>query len=476
MKTNHDRHNILWRAGHRNGLCEGTLPSINECLSSREVYVDIIYDAGSAQESRIEIACGDYKHQDRLLGPGRRCLSLRIPYSQLWDIRELRFRSPESFTVERVVVRKDFYDFLGLRSRLRDNSEVISNEQKASQQGQLLSLMVNFFVEWRCDYYCPYCWQEVHSAHFRGKTRNRLGPHIWAAAFNRLRPHEIHFSGGEPLLYSHFPELISLIDPSIQLSIHTNFGPAFNIEEWRDHVPPGRVGLILLSYHPTECAAMSFFSKLERFQRAESENLGLQMVLHPSNLAHAREVLDRCQALRIPVRFAPYVPAEAAATGRAESLLAEMKRWIEMAQALCGELGANEFDCINYEMEQYWELPNRVDADHAVTHLDQFSAAMQRKSWGRLPIFCNAGTRQVVIDPEGYAYVCLSALVRARLFGPCSLPHYAPIGNILEEDFRLLDKPIICWESYRCNGDQFQHLAPAWTLASDRLKALPLPE
>ena len=153
-----------------------------------------------------------------------------------------------------------------------------------------------------------------------------------------------------------------------------------------------------------------------------------------------------------------------------------MKRWIEQARALCDELGANEFNCVNYEMEQDRELPNQAHADHAVASSEQSSATERHKTWGRLPIFCNAGTRQIVIDPEGHAYVCVSALVRARLFGPCSLPHYAPIGNILGDDFRLLDKPLICWESFRCNGDQFQHLAPAWTLVSDTDDPLPLPE
>jgi hypothetical protein len=82
----------------------------------------------------------------------------------------------------------------------------------------------------------------------------------------------------------------------------------------------------------------------------------------------------------------------------------------------------------------------------------------------------------IVVDPEGYAYVCLSASVRAKLFGPCSLPHYQPIGNILDKDIELLERPLICWESFRCSGDQFQHLSPAWTLLSDRLGPLPLPE
>ena len=225
MRTKSDKHNVSWTTESQQGVCEGPLPTIRESLSSEEAFVDIIYRTCSSQESRIEISCGGYKYQDRLLNGGRRCLSVKIPRSELSDSRRLKFRSPVSFEVERVVVRSDFYDFLGLRSRLQDYSQAISNEQKASQRGRLLDLAVSFFIEWRCDYECPYCWQEVHSSHFRGKARNRHGPHVWAAAVNRLRPHEVHFSGGEPLLYNDFPELISLIAPGIQLSIHTNFGP-----------------------------------------------------------------------------------------------------------------------------------------------------------------------------------------------------------------------------------------------------------
>jgi MoaA/NifB/PqqE/SkfB family radical SAM enzyme len=476
MKTKPDRHNISWTAGNQHGVCEGMLASTDEHASSRNVYVDILYDGGSTQKGRIEISCGGFHHQDRLLSGGRRCLSLKIPHSELYGSRRLTFWSQAAFEVERVVVRDDYYDFLGLRSTLQADSQAVGNEQKASQRGLLLDFVANFYVEWRCDYSCSYCWQEVHSSHFRGEASNRRGPHIWADAFNRLRPREIHFSGGEPFLYTDLPELVSLIDPGIALSIHTNFGPAFNLKEWRAHVAPDRFVLISFSYHPTQRGTIRCFSKLDQFRGAGFKNFQLQMVLHPSNLRHAGEILDRCRVLRIPVRFDPYIPAEAASGGRTEGLIAEMKRWIELAQDLSAELGIRNFDRINYEMEQYWELPSKDDMDHAVSHSGQRPDAKPRNSWGRLPIFCNAGKRQIVIDPKGDAYVCVSALVRAKLFGPCSLPHYAPIGNILDEEFRPLEKPLICWESFRCTGDQFQHLSPAWTLVSESLGPLPLPE
>jgi MoaA/NifB/PqqE/SkfB family radical SAM enzyme len=476
MRTPPDRNNIYWTAGHQQGVCEGMLAAMSQCVSTKDVYVDVMYDGCSVDGKSIEVSCGRFHQQCLLLTGGKRCLSLRIPHAELSGSRSLTFRSQASFSVERVVIREDFYDFFGLRSHLQDDSQASGNEQEASRQGRLLDLMANFYMEWRCDYACTYCWQEADSSIFRGRARNRQEPHAWAAALNRLRPHEIHISGGEPLLYNDLPELVSLIDPRIRLSIHTNFGPAFKLKEWGTNVATDRFSLILLSYHPTQRGAASFFSKLEQLLGAGFKSVGVEMVLHPSNIPRAAVVLDRCRVLEIPVRFDPYVPPQVASGGRTEGLIAEMKLWIERARALCVDLGTGVFDSINYDMEQYWELSGKNDVDRVVSHTKQPPDAKERTNLGRLPIFCNAGSREIVIDPKGDVYVCSSALVRAKLFGPCSLPHYAPIGNVLEEDFRLLDKPLICWESFRCSGDQFQHLSPAWTLASDRVKPLPLPE
>jgi MoaA/NifB/PqqE/SkfB family radical SAM enzyme len=466
---------ITWTANDQYGVCEGELGSVNETVSPEYVYVDLIYDADFPLESYIEISCGSFHQRNPVSGSGRHCLSVKIPCSELLVIGKIEFKAPVTFQVERAVLRTDFYDFLRLRSQFQDDAQVMSNEQEALLLGRLLDLVVCFFIEWQCDYACPYCWQEVHSSHFRGQVDNRRGPRDWAAALNRVRPKEIHISGGEPALYEHLPELLSLIDPEIELGIHTNFGPAFNLEDWSERVAPDRLRLISLSYHPTEVEASRFFPKLESFLEMGAKNLGVQMVLHPANFSQTREVLDRCRALRIPANFVPYVPADARAAGRTEELLAEMRQWIQLAKALWLELGATVFDSIDYDMEQYWELPNAAAANQSEASSGR-SCIGQRKSWGRLPLFCNAGSRTFVVDPEGYAYVCLSALVRAKIFDPCSLPHYAPIGNILDEDFRLLERPLICWESFRCSGDQFQHLSPAWTLLSDTLGPLPLPE
>jgi len=73
-------------------------------------------------------------------------------------------------------------------------------------------------------------------------------------------------------------------------------------------------------------------------------------------------------------------------------------------------------------------------------------------------------------------YTCSSAVNRSKLFGSSALPHYARVGNIFDREFQPLTRPVLCWESFRCGADDFQHLDSAWLPLSHADLDLPLPE
>ena len=227
--------------------------------------------------------------------------------------------------MESAVVRRDFYDFMGLRSAGDGEPEMLANERRtvgASQQHRPEHPMVHHL--------------EVQS-HLRlllagggGRSLStwsnqqgsnpKSGSIVSAAATS-----ELHLTGGEPSLYKKLPELIALLDPEIELVMNSNLGKALVIERFLEHVSPDRFRKLIFSLHPTQVPMDTFFAKLAQLKRAGYRNLVAEMVLYPLNLPLAGEVVDRCRDLGVSLSFDPYVPAAADAMPRDEAMLAQMQ-------------------------------------------------------------------------------------------------------------------------------------------------------
>jgi len=83
----------------------------------------------------------------------------------------------------------------------------------------------------------------------------------------------------------------------------------------------------------------------------------------------------------------------------------------------------------------------------------------------------------VTIDELGDVYSCMSAVDRSKLFDRLALPHYTPLGNLFQDGgFQMLERPIPCWESFRCSACDFQVLDIGWTKMPETAVQLPLPE
>jgi hypothetical protein len=150
------------------------------------------------------------------------------------------------------------------------------------------------------------------------------------------------------------------------------------------------------------------------------------------------------------------VPAANDPVGRDDALMAQMHDWVQRAADYTHDLG--KMRLWSFEKPQFWE------------------SASGPRPRGHAPIFCPAGSRRVNVDDEGDVYVCMSAIDRSKIFDRLSLPHYAPIGNLFDDQFALLERPILCWESFRCSACDFQVVDPAWTLVPGAAATLPLPE
>lgn len=435
-----------------------------------KIYLDIIYTAQlkNDKEELIEFEAGSFHYISKVLSGGTRIFSIAIPLSCVKKDNFIRFKSKVPINFKNIFIREDYYDFLELKSSKFYDEKSRQNEQKTIEISQKIDLSIQWFVTWKCTFRCSYCWQETEfNIYRRGTERHNILPESWAEKFNKFKPRILYFTGGEPSLYKELPYLISLLNKDIDLMMVSNLGPSFNIKTFTQFVGPSRFKELMFSLHPTQMDIKEFFNKLSTLIDKGYKNLIVEMVLYSENIPFAEIVLKECKQRDVPIRFDPYVPSGRRAKPLNKEDIKLMKYWIDRSIEQTGKERLPDF-----EKKQYWEH----DSDllfRSVQETNKNSPPV-----GRMPIYCPAGSRRINLDEEGNAYTCMSAIDRGRIFGASSLPHYAPIGNIFSDNFKLLDKPIICWESFRCSACDFQVLDCAWTEMSPTKKdlILPIPE
>ena len=151
-------------------------------------YVDVIYVAHSEHGGEIVYQCDEFSLTGRVLPGGRRSHSLAIPRTALGRTRTIRFTSTSALGVESAVARRDFYDFMGLRSSSEGEQEMLANEQRARELANRIDLSIQWFITWKCNLTCAYCWQEVAADRYRHGRINRIEPQAWVDSLERLHP------------------------------------------------------------------------------------------------------------------------------------------------------------------------------------------------------------------------------------------------------------------------------------------------
>lgn len=436
--------------------CTGQLRLGGLPKSGTYAYIDLVYVAHSEARGQIQFRCHDFTLAGQVLPGGRRSHSLAVPLAALRRDPTVSFTANVPVEIESAALRADYYDFFGLGSRSSQPQKFAVAERRCQETAATLARSVQWFVTWKCNFACAYCWQEVAAEAYRAGRANRIAPEVWVDRFQRLQPRELFLTGGEPTLYKQLPELIALLDPAIDLHLNTNLSRTFDIDRFLKLVPPDRFRELVVSLHPTEFALGEFFERLGRLSAAGYQRLLVTMVLYPQNLRFAAAALDCCQALGESLRFVPYVPAANDPVGRDRNLMVEMHEWVRRATDYTHSLG--KLRLWSFDKPQFWESNDGPSLS------------------GRTPLFCPAGSQRVNVDDIGDVYVCMSAIDRSKSFDRLSLPHYAPIGNLFDDEFQLLERPILCWESFRCSACDFEAVDRAWTAVPGATPTLPLPE
>lgn len=410
-------------------------------------WIDIVYNLTGTTSAKIQFKT-KFNVYDFIGTPnGNQSISFEVKDDDLIDDKlyfKLLSASDSYIKFISVINRNDYYDYFGLKQSKWYDDESKLKEQVANSKMENFPLFIQWFVTWKCNFSCEYCWQEVNSNVYRKIGKNNISAKEWANKFNQLNPKYIYFTGGEPTLYSEFCEMVSLINPNISLFITSNFGKTFNINKWIEYVPKNKFDSVFFSLHPTQVNPKDFFEKLNKYiEYYGVERLGLELVLHPENIKILQDnnitvdnIIDYCNKMKIRLNLDKYYPPH--------------KNKFKLNST------SSNFEEHNYIINNIY-INNNLNNGHS-------------------PVYCAAGWKKINIDSDGNAFSCMSAIDRSKLFGEHSMPHYHIIGNIFNSDFKLRNKSTICWEHFRCSACDSDTLNIGWENFNVNLKNLPMPK
>lgn len=261
-------------------------------------------------------------------------------------------------------------------------------------------------IHYKCNFRCPYCWFYRDWARL-GSRNLYLSPEDWMVHWKRIYEKygeaKIEIVGGEPFIYPNFIELIKRLSCVHLIKITTNLSGS--IERFVKEVSPERVELDL-NFHILFIDLETVLNKTLILKKAGFKG-GICYLAYPPQMYRIKELSERFQKEDINFALAAF--------------------W--------GEYNGKKYPASYTEEEKEMMRPFLGDADRINYHLNAQSPR------GKL---CNAGYRYADIQADGN-------VVRCSPLGDKS------IGNILDENFHLLDKPYPC-ESDSCSSNEYENL------------------
>lgn len=257
-------------------------------------------------------------------------------------------------------------------------------------------------IHLKCNYRCPYCW-------FDGKWQElakdncylslKVLSNLWENIYKKYGSVQINIMGGEPFLYPSFIDLIKELSNFHTIDISTNL--SINIETFIKRIDPSKVRIIP-TFHP-------LFAKFDDFIK--------------------KMLLLRAHRLNSKVAYLAYPP-------QLIQINYYSKKFEQEGFSLALMTFWGEYNGISYPggyTEDEREMIKPYLGERAGEEFQLSPKKMQKGS------LCHAGQKYVVIKPNG-------KVVR------CGGMSNEVIGNLFDENFKLLDKPLPCSAEYcPCN-------------------------
>lgn len=254
-----------------------------------------------------------------------------------------------------------------------------------------------WFLTWKCNFRCPYCWEVQRAKHGQIKHEDFLPSDKLAEAWNRIKPEVLDISGGEPFLQPNFIELLEQLRDGITVAITTNL--AHDMTQFVQRISPLKVFSMTLSYHPTQNLNFDIFIGRALMLKNRGFSLTINYVGYPEQLWMAEEIKRRVEAVGLRFHFDPYSQTEFYPYKYSVAEEAEVKR-------LTGQDRKNAFEA------------------------------------GKRPVLCSGGFDHVTVFPDGKVYRCINDKITG-------LP---PVGELLDPELKLNDRMTLCGDYNTCAG------------------------
>jgi aryl-alcohol dehydrogenase-like predicted oxidoreductase/MoaA/NifB/PqqE/SkfB family radical SAM enzyme len=261
-------------------------------------------------------------------------------------------------------------------------------------------------IHYECNFRCPYCW--FYEGWPQAGRRNiYLAPDEWMVhwndIYNKYGSIRIEITGGEPFLYPNFIQIVKKLSSIHTVKVTTNMSG--DIEAFVREISPEIVNLDL-NFHP-------LFADIETFLR--------------------KTLLLKSAGFKIGVCYLAY-PPQMKQMNRFRRRFEEAGINFALA-AFWGEYQGKRYPDSYTEEEREVIRPFLGDIDRIIYHLKGKSPK------GKL---CNAGHTYAVVQADGNVVRCGQI---ADKF----------IGNIMNKDFHLFEKPVPC-EAETCPCNEYINL------------------
>lgn len=265
----------------------------------------------------------------------------------------------------------------------------------------------DWLIHYKCNYRCPYCffngfWHEVE------KRNKYLENKKWVEAFKRVSKTcdkiKIIITGGEPLLYPGFIDLISELNKFSHISFDTNLSPnSDDIKVLANRINPKNI-FLGLSYHPT-FADLDEFVEKAMILKENGFDVRIHYVTYPEQLSNMMDVKNIFTLKGF--RFTP-LPFRGIYKDKKYPESFDKKEIEYIKSVIGGIADSRDVEWVNKQISQV-------------------------KSKNRL---CHAGQFYARIDNDGTVYPCSNDYVKSD--------KKMILGNLFDTNFSLNNKPMLC--------------------------------